>query len=863
VDCVLITLRETLESESSYKEKIKQMAEKGKKIPSYKDLYNTVLLYNTLGMFLIAIQTAIPSIKTRKTHPGCIKSFNGYPFEGAGDLSSLTYIACVAYDIRESGEPWNVLKKKDAIITRLKSAIDYLINLPEVKIKFEEKTDDLLTNPFTQIPKEHDIANWSQFLPPLKPFVIKHLENISEVFLTDLKKNLRDGKNVQDTQILVIGSKIIKFSLAIQQFISEVVKKNSLILKNSNNEPYLENACCESHQDESTIHYFINKKPQIAEYNRIVKKLTNILEDIISYSQSGLLYSIVNTKNIYPPISNQFNEKTIYLTFIYFCKFKSLAPIPPDLLPICSGKPDTTLINSNDSVDRIIQKLKEDGRNYSNEQFLRLLQIIGKSNIVNINFDKTEVSSITRLLGLINSIDEENDEVVEPSLRELIKMALDTFDIADKESTKEIKDLNNFLIKGIEMMSIELIEFIERNAASDVTVNSIKKTTSFITSMSNWATDDLPNWATDKSTRNESIKISNDGMYNVNNFYKTFIENFVTIFPNIILNKVDHQHLFIPNYLGFSSNHVRKLKKYFEDYYQNLHTFYGVPTLENILSTIQHTSKNLVKMSKETPSFSNIKFGNTILKPVFDERTSRLLYKYYLLRVFINYIELSDNSEMIVTEMREKEEITDLFSVDYLEEQDTRVDLSRSSRPEMDIRLISGNKKELKQKTTSLFITFIEIMRKHKDIINISYEEIQDRVFKLKEKEKDLVTDRLKSLTDEERNADTILKINKLNQYSKGLQKGLTTLDKDFYDEEQQFRDEMSKAEKIIRKKNKNATDGDVEQLVEDYMEDQQISHEIEDDVYDMDYINEDFYNGNTDGVGAPEEEYDDYDDFN
>ena len=44
-------------------------------------------------MFLIAAQTAIPSVKTRKTHPGCIRSFSGYPFEGQGDLTSLTYLS--------------------------------------------------------------------------------------------------------------------------------------------------------------------------------------------------------------------------------------------------------------------------------------------------------------------------------------------------------------------------------------------------------------------------------------------------------------------------------------------------------------------------------------------------------------------------------------------------------------------------------------------------------------------------------------------------------------------------------------------------------------------------------------------------
>jgi hypothetical protein len=229
----------------------------------------------------------------------------------------------------------------------------------------------------------------------------------------------------------------------------------------------------------------------------------------------------------------------------------------------------------------------------------------------------------------------------------------------------------------------------------------------------------------------------------------------------------------------------------------------------------------------------------------------------------MNYIELSDDEEMVVTEVDKPQELTDLFSVDYLEEQSTQVDLSMASRTVSDIQLLSGNKKALRQSITHLLISYIEIMGKQKDTVDTSYEEIQDRVFKLKEKEKDLITDRLKRLTDEERNADTILKINKLEQYSKGLQKGLTILDKDFYDEEQQFRDEMTKAEKIIRKKNRNASDEEVEQMLEDYQEEQEVNREIDDDVYSLDNLNEDFHNGNTDGVGGVgEEEYDDYQDY-
>jgi hypothetical protein len=857
INCVLISLRDTLESKSEYNEKVKHMAEKGKKIMSYNDFYNTSILYYTLGMFLIAVQTAIPSVKTRKTHPGCIRSFIGYPFEGTGDYSSLNYLACVAYDIRESGEPWNVLKgkKPDIINSKIKGSIDsVLLMIPDVKRKFEEKTDYLLTNPSSEIPEEHDIVKWKQFLPPLNKFKIKSLANISEDFKRSLLNDLRSGSEKQREKILIVYTKIIQFSLSIQESIYEIVKKNNLLLHNSNNEPYLENACCDSKENENTIQYFMSRDPKIKEYNETVNKLTNLVYDIISYSKSNTLCSVINTQNKYPVITNKFDELTIYLSFIYFCKFKSLAAIPEDLIPLCTDKPDRTLINPNDTIERIIQKLKDDGRNYTNDQFLRLLQLIGRKNIIHLNIKNNDVSSITKLIGTLESIDDENDEVVEPSLRKLINNALDTFDIATKETKKEIKDLNNFLIKNIEIMKEEIIDFVDKNSGSDVTKSSIKKMSNTIKNLSNWSLDE--------SKRNEDIKISNDNMYYVINFYKMFIDYFVNVFPNIILNKVEYNNTLIPNYYGFSTYHKNKLNKYINSYYEKLKPFYGSATVINILQTIQKSCKNLSYLSKVTPSFTSIKIGDTEIKPVFDERTSKFIYEYYLLRVLLNYIDLTDDDDMVVTEVQKEIEVTDIFSVDYIEDIETRVDLTMNSRKEMDNRLVTGNKKLLRQKTSELLIAFIDIMYNQKDTVDTSYEEIQDRVFKLKEKEKDLVTDRLKGMTDELRDADTILKINKLGLYSKSLQKGLTIYDKDFYDEERELREEMEKTEKIVRKKNKNATDDNIDLLMDDYIEQQQIDNEIDEEAYDMNYINEDFFNGNTDGVDAPEEEYEDYEDY-
>ena len=108
-----------------------------------------------------------------------------------------------------------------------------------------------------------------------------------------------------------------------------------------------------------------------------------------------------------------------------------------------------------------------------------------------------------------------------------------------------------------------------------------------------------------------------------------------------------------------------------------------------------------------------------------------------------------------------------------------------------------------------------------------------------------MVTDRLKNLTDEERDADTILKINKLGVWSKGLQKGLTTYVKETYDDERDFRDEMDKIEKNLRKKNRNIGDGDLDQLVDDYIEERDVADDIEREEYDMTNMGTNFQDGN------------------
>jgi hypothetical protein len=453
------------------------------------------------------------------------------------------------------------------------------------------------------------------------------------------------------------------------------------------------------------------------------------------------------------------------------------------------------------------------------------------------------------LLKLLESIDNEDDEVVEKALRNLIFKSLDSFDIATENYTKEMKDLNNYLMKNIESMKEDIAEFVKINQGTKITNKSVMKMVETINNLSTWSSN--------SSTKNEFAKISDDKLYNIINFYKNFIDNFVNVFPNIIINKVNYGAINIPKYYGFSMNHSMKLKKNISNYYEKLKTFYDISAIQSVIKRIQQTSKNIVLLAKYTPSFTSMKINeDKVLKPVFDETTSRLIFEYYLIRVLINFIDLSDDDEMLVSTMSDSSEdlSVELSTVEYNEERETRMAVRQR-----DTTLLTGNKKDLRQKTAELLVVFVDVLNSEKKIVNVSYEDIYDRVFKLREREKDLITDRLKHMTDEERDVDRILQTNKLGMWGKGLQKGLTTFDGEYYDKEQELRDDQLQAERNIMRTNSDANEDNIDSLMDDFLEESQNDREISDEVNDMSYMNENYYDGRTDGVEDPEDEYDDY----
>jgi hypothetical protein len=304
----------------------------------------------------------------------------------------------------------------------------------------------------------------------------------------------------------------------------------------------------------------------------------------------------------------------------------------------------------------------------------------------------------------------------------------------------------------------------------------------------------------------------------------------VKVFPNIILNKVDYSDITVPKHWDLSGKHKNDIKNSVSEQYEKFRVFYEDTALSRILRRIQNLCENIIVLADITPSFSSIKYKGKELKPVFDERTSKFLFEYYILRVFINYIDLAESDEMLVREVTKKVTTDDLVTVEFLDDLTTGVEFEET-REVQDIRLVKGNKKELKTKVSNLLVTFIQAIDSNRHKTNYSYENIMDLVFKIKEREKNNITSRLQGLTDEEREADTILKVNKLGVWNKGLQKGLTTYVKDNFDEEREDMEKMMQYERTLAQR-KATTGEDID--MDDFMDDILVDGEIERENYDM-----------------------------
>ena len=217
------------------------------------------------------------------------------------------------------------------------------------------------------------------------------------------------------------------------------------------------------------------------------------------------------------------------------------------------------------------------------------------------------------------------------------------------------------------------------------------------------------------------------------------IQTLLASIPQWLHNSIDVTSFKLPSYWGLSENHKMDIManpridqgkkmgfvaKYYEDFIKYLDNDVIVEHLQSIVDELAQVKTFL----DCTPNYGTYITSENLK---VDRVTMQYLHHYLFLKIITIYISSSDNLEIIQ------------FIIDILK-------------------------------------TFMN----DKTILNKNYENVMNMVLRDKETEKDKKTTYLKDLTSDERSVDNILKKHKIGKWGIGLEKGLVSYDKDFYDAE-------------------------------------------------------------------------------
>ena len=743
-----------LPSRADYERRVSRAASKGKKLPAYDFVFNNLLLLVTLSYLLVAIQTQTPSVRTRITFPGCLRSFKGYPTYDDSDMQALMYIACVANKLKSSAVPWNTIKKmnEETLISKLKSIIDkHLLSDAEVMEKIrikQEFVSSLRDEEF--IPDEHAVTHWSTFLPPLRAVNVGPVRGITGEFKSTLIDNVKAGNKSQDEQLFVLRSKVFYYSLAVIQTIQRVINKEAVILKSNNQEPFLENVCCNL-GERKTLKYFKDREASIQQHNTASAALMEMYNAINNATYALLLLDAVDNTFVYPALDEGFSEETIYAAFIYYCKYNRGLPVTESLRAVCNV--NTSAYATSHSLEEKIRVLKSEGRTYTYEGLLLLLDIVAREHMVDLNLDKQIVNVREQMLGVLSYFETRGEcgSCIPLALREMLAALMDTYDMFYEERNEDVDRLRDYLIVENRNMKDNIIAYLnESGIFSSLRKQKIR---TFLDGVGQWS-----------SQHGEGLLSGPDETaLHVYEYIRGAIVNVNDVFPQIISHEVSYANVPVPAAWKLSDRHKKDIQQLVHKELQPLEKFYNQPIIQTILQRVRLETKDIMRLAESVPFLASSERDSRVLRSVFNDDVVKELSEFYLLSSFAAYVRLA----------RE------------LAEEVSTVPVAGAEGSELlEVEIASGERLGIHQRVAELIETYIQILTKQKSTIDINSTDLMKRVLRAKEKEKDEITTFLKDLTDEQREIENLFKNSKLGRWSKGQVKGVVEYVGAVYDKE-------------------------------------------------------------------------------
>ena len=788
------TINVIVVNEKKYLEKTKN----NDKVKPYIQYRNQNIILIVAFVLLISIQTAIPSFRPENSVPGCVLSFDGYPFDGGeqGNTEGLKYISCVLNISKSSIGVWAAIKGiKDPVNVFMKTMKDIIAKhvLPrsDVISLFNKKREYLLLNKNIDnnplIPTQQNIQKWKRFTPPIINYKINEtLTPLPTNFFQDFRKSLINANKFQWSEIGIVRTKIIQYTYGIIEHINNIVKRNDPVLNTVSLIPFLQNACCNDRGNiklQNTLEYFAINEGDIAKYIVIIKKMSESMDlnELLSLA-STFIHTLNTTRKSTIIPKNDHTTENIYQSFIHYGKFDNDAPIPEFLRPIIQNKPPTSY-NSQWSILEKIKYLKENGKKYDRDDLNNLIISVNSHNSIEQtdNMISPNIPNAEAMGEYINHLDNIDSNIIEEPLKKHLRAVINNYKIntISLKDTQETIILKNYLIRSNKEMMNSIFKFMDEYRGG-IDGNRIDKAKIFIKNFSIWDDD------------------TDERITTMTQYTKNVVCDLTTTFPSIILNSKPILKT-VPPHWDLSVYHEGDVEKFIESYYIPIMKFIGDGSIVGLLNAATESLIELVKFINYIPIIQPLRKINPesnneeIFNSIFDKDTIYLLFTYIFYSVLYEYIQKSLDTDILKIDMiqlrnekriniNNNNDITNTIiginqnKVD--EEFQTEIDRLN------EIQIQIGSIENIKKKTVELLVAFLSIEEETKKSINKSYNKISEQVNRSKLVEKKTITDYFKHMTNDARKVEYTLKVLKLGRWNLGMQKGVFEYDKDVYDKE-------------------------------------------------------------------------------
>ena len=762
-------------SQEKYQKQYDLKIEKKKQDPKLKtpDTFETYqkkqhILIAVLSV-LIVVQTAVPEMAIKRTFPGCVKSFSGYPLkDGQDDLSSIHYMACVLKKMYANHkEEQHLLPKKEAeLVTILVNTLkDVILLQPDILHLYNVKRQYLRTRVSAMEEEERGVTGkWLHFLPPILAF---HIPNASIEMVSP-------SGNRHAHILNVYRVKNMSLTMCLVEYIREIVARKNILFQTKSGKAYTINACCEellAYPPKSVLEYFQEEDAAIA---KIVEILRGLTKKIATHQESGKARVLLKERKGSNDVEGSgsdilvkrnpifsYEPAIFYAAIIHYAKLESeIYPIPADLEPIITKKPRDVIANL--SMPEKIELLEKQQIRTDARKTIALMNIVHQRHPVSI-VQTIDISPENRIKMAANAFLEINDDL--PAIQKIAQKWVDSYESLSQDTNKgKGKEKHTFdFEKENQKMQKEWFSFIQRNAKKKPTQNVLQK-----------LSKSLYEWKTDPP----AIPLSGLATYQKSIVYRIGI-----LYPSFLNSSLKSPE--IPKHWELIPSDITFLQKQLQSYKTTLKSFQKEPLLEPIYQNIVERIQPLMDFlafSLYDSSFDGVLAeGEEEAEPEKKKHSFELsLFCIHLIwMIWMSLIDHPNIYRIITNRIRENTETR----LEEKKEEEEYGEEEYDDIEEVNITTIQiENKALIQQKIADLFLAMMESLQTKKQVnakepAMMSYADIMREIDYSKDREKQKIKKYFTDMSVEERKAELVLKKlhlgifaidnKKLNKYGK------------------------------------------------------------------------------------------------